>query len=308
MNLTDNKNSESVLNDYHNGVVTLVLNSPRTGNVVNDDNLNLICKYIKDAEDNKQCRVIILKGSRGVFSRGMDFKFMLRSAKDGIDQDFSEPYRMAVSAIRNSKKITIAAVDGEVTAGGIGLMLACDIVLSTSRSQFVLSEVLFGIIPAYVFVFLLERMPLKKARFLVLSSKKIDASGALHFGLIDELVKDNDLEKALLFYIKRLLASSPDALALVKSYSDSLYTGSFKNRDDETGKNRDDKTGKNSGDKTGKNRGDETGDFERSLDFATETLTGLLKNTYITESIENFMDGDKMPWALRYKKRKISSL
>jgi enoyl-CoA hydratase/carnithine racemase len=265
--------SEPVITEFHNNVLTITLNSPETGNVVNLKSLNLIIKYIERANRDDECRVIVIKGRDGVFSRGMDFNFMLEQAEDGIDLNFSRPYKDAVLAIRNSKKVTIAAIDGDVLAGGMGLVLACDIVISTSRSIFGLSEVLFGIIPAYVFPLLLERVTLKTARFIVLSSEKFGAGDALRYGIVDDIAGDDNLEKAVVFYIKRLLASSPDALALVKTYSDYIYKTGFDSMDD-------------------------------AMVAAGKTLTELLKDNDVTSAIKHFMEGDKMPWAVRYRKKK----
>jgi len=211
-----------VIAETKNFVTRITLNNPEKGNVVNNDNLNILNKYLNDAISSDNVRVIVLEGSNGVFSRGMDFSNLLKNYKNGIDPDFSKPYKESVKLIRNSKKPVIAKIDGDVLAGGMGLALACDIVLATKRSIFGLSEVLFGIIPAYVFPLLLERVTYKKARFLVLSSKKIKSDEALNIGIVDEIAEDDKIEKLLKDYIKRILYSSPEALAVTKRYSDKL--------------------------------------------------------------------------------------
>lgn len=262
--------TDAVLFDLHNHVARLTLNRPETGNVVNIDNLELIYKCITEANVNPECRVIVVEGTQGVFSKGMDFKFMLEQSEDGIDLAFSEPYLRAVRAIRNSSKPVIAAIDGDVLAGGMGIALACDIVLATKRSRFGLSEVLFGIIPAYVFPFLLERVTLKTARFMVLSSQTFKAKDARRFGIVDDVTDDDRLEKTLTGYLKRILSSSPKALAITKSYSDTIV---------------------------GK-------DLDEALAIAGEQLTALLNDDSNIAAIRGFMDGEKMPWMARYKRKK----
>ena len=117
----------------------------------------------------------------------MDFKNLLKNVNQGIKDEFHEPYKDVVKIIRNSTKPIIAKIDGDVLAGGMGIALACDIILATNRSLFGLSEVLFGIIPAYVFPLLLERVNYKKARFLILTSKRLNANDAMKYGIIDEI-------------------------------------------------------------------------------------------------------------------------
>ena len=146
---------KSVLYDLHNHVARIKLNRPKQGNVVNEDNLGLLNQYLDDAVNDENCRVIVIEGSCGVFSRGMDFKNLLKNSGEEISLEFSRPYIDGVMKIRNSPKPVIAAIDGEVLAGGMGIALSCDIVLATEQSLFGLSEVIFGLIPAYVLPFLL---------------------------------------------------------------------------------------------------------------------------------------------------------
>lgn len=268
--MNGNTSGNSVISETHSFVTRIKLNNPERGNVVNEDNLELLHKYITEAIKSDDCRVIVIEGSEGVFSRGMDFQNLLKHTDKEIKPDFSRPYIDAVMAIHDSPKPVIAAIDGEVLAGGMGIALACDIMIATKRSIFGLSEVLFGIIPAYVFPFLLERVPFKKARFIVLSSKKFTAEQFFNMGIIDELTEDDQHEKKIMEYIKRLLYSSPEALSLVKSYSDSI---SHK-------------------------------ELNRATDIAGLQLTSLLNNKENINAIKSFLEGEPVKWAVRYKKKK----
>jgi enoyl-CoA hydratase/carnithine racemase len=263
--------SDPVLYAMHSHVARITLNRPEKGNVVNLDNLNLIHDFVERAEQDDDCRAIVIEGAGGVFSRGMDFEFMLNKQEThGIEADFGAPYARAVLKIRDAKKPVIAAVDGEVVAGGTGLALACDIVIATERTRFGLTEVLFGIIPAYVFPLLLERVSLKRARYLVLASEKLDAETAKSFGVFDQVVPDDRLEKALTAALKRLLFASPDALSMVKTYSDDIFSTTLDN----------------------------------AMGKAALQLSTLLRDRRNTDAIKGFMAGDKMPWAVKYRRKK----
>ena len=263
--------SSSVLYDVHSHVARITLNDPKRGNVVNLENLNRIYDLVDRAEQDDECRAIVIEGSGGVFSRGMDFGFMLdKRDKEGIDADFGAPYARCVLKIRNAVKPVIAAVDGEVVAGGTGLALACDVILATERTRFGLTEVLFGIIPAYVFPLLLERVSLKRARYLVLTSEKLSAEEARTFGIFDQVVPDDRLEKALSATLKRLLFASPDALAVVKTYSDDIFSERL----------------------------------TTAMEKAAHKLSTLLEDQRNTDAIKGFMEGDKMPWVVKYKRKR----
>ena len=244
--------SEPVLYSLQSHVARLTLNRPENGNVVNAETLAAIQSGLDAALADGDCRAVVIEGREGVFCRGMDFPATLKEAEGGLDDAFAEPYGRVVTTIRNSPKPVVAAVDGEVLAGGMGIALACDIVLATPGSVFGLSEVLFGLIPAYVFPFLLERMPYKKARFMVLSSQKFSAAQARDLGVVDEVAED--LEKALTRYLKR--------------YSDRI-------------------------------QGEQ---LRQALSVAGQQLTALLRDNGTIEAITAFLEGDRMPWAAKYRR------
>ncbi len=258
---------EPVICELKSYVSRIVLNNPERGNVVNNNNLELLYKFVKESNDNPDCRVIVIEGKDGVFCRGMDFQNLIKNADNGVKEEWSEPYIRAVMEIRNSSKPVIASIDGDVLAGGMGIALACDIVLATKRSNFGLSEVIFGIIPAYVFPFLLERVNFKKSRFMVLSSRKFTAEESFGLGVVDDIADDDKLEKKLKEYLKRLLSSSPDALALVKRYSDDINGQNIKD----------------------------------AAVVAQQTLTALLNQKKNIDAIKSFLEGDSLEWVVKYK-------
>ncbi len=268
--MSDTNDQLSVVYEVKSYVANIILNKPQNGNVVNNDNLSLMKEYLNNAISSQDVRIIVIQGKDQVFCRGMDFKNLLKNANQGIKDEFHQPYKEVVKIIRNSPKPVIAKIDGDVLAGGMGIALACDIILATNRSLFGLSEVLFGIIPAYVFPLLLERVNYKKARFLILTSKRLNAIDAIKYGIIDEVCEDEKLNKLTKDYIKRLLYSSPEALRITKEYSDKLTDNKF----------------------------------DQAIDFAQKQLTELLNNKKNIEAIKAFLDGEKPEWAVSYKPNK----
>lgn len=260
----------SVIKEKVSYTVRIIMNNPAAGNVVNDDNLLKMKQYLEESIADDECRVIIIEGKDGIFSRGMDFKNLMKHSDQVIKKEFSEPYKDVVTLIRNCPKPVIGKIDGDVLAGGMGIALSCDIIIATKRSIFGLSEVLFGIIPAYVFPLLLDRVSFKTARFLILSSKRLKAEEAYRYGIVDELVDDDRIDRVVKDYIKRLLFSSPDALALTKKYSDNLFNKNFSD----------------------------------AIDYAQEQLTELLNNKDNIEAIKGFLEGEKPAWAVKYSTKK----
>jgi enoyl-CoA hydratase/carnithine racemase len=159
-------------------------------------------------------------------------------------------------------------VQGEVKAGGVGLVCACDIVVATEAASFELGEVLFGLIPANVLPYLLAlRVPPQKARYLVLSSTRITASEALRLNLVDELLPSVGAERRLREIFGRLLRSSPRALAQAKDFTAQLI---------------------------GRTPG-------QAAALARRRILRLLRDPQALQGVKAFRDGDLPPWFSRFK-------
>jgi len=259
-----------IIRHSENYVTTITMNSPETGNLINEESMSLFSTYLNEAVESEECRVIIIRGKDGVFSNGLDFPELIENFRDEIKKEFTAPYKNVLKTIHASPKPVISAIDGSASAGGMGFVLASDVALATKVSTFALSEVLFGLIPAIVFPFLLERVPFKKARYLVLTSEKFDAEEACRIGIIDHVADTSEnMEKKIVRYIKRFLYSSPSALSLTKQYSDKLVESRL----------------------------------DTSLQYAQDTLTQLLNDKQNKEAIKTFLEGGLPDWAVRYKKR-----
>lgn len=92
--------------------------------------------------------------------------------------------------LAESSKIIVAKVQGKVNAGGIGLVAGSDLVVADNEASFALSELLFGLLPAMVLPFLIQRVGLQRAKLLALTTQPIQAAEAQRWGLVDEIGAD----------------------------------------------------------------------------------------------------------------------
>lgn len=81
--------------------------------------------------------------------------------------------------------VTISHVRGKANAGGLGFVAASDIVLANETAQFSLSELLFGLYPACVLLFLIRRIGFQRAHYFTLMTQPISAKQACEWGLVD---------------------------------------------------------------------------------------------------------------------------
>jgi 2-(1,2-epoxy-1,2-dihydrophenyl)acetyl-CoA isomerase len=159
---------------------------------------------------DKEIRAVVLRGDGGVFCSGADLKYIARGgdrdvaylspearpAAEGYGAVFKqilEYIHSTISEIRRAPKPWIAAVDGAAAAGGLGIAMACDLVIVSERATFEWAYFKTGLTGAESTTFLLPRLVgLRKAMELVLLGPRLDAREALAIGLVNEVAPDAD--------------------------------------------------------------------------------------------------------------------
>lgn len=185
-------------------ILTVAIHRPEQQNAINGTLLRELNLALDLAESDPSCRFLVLEGQPGVFCTGMDFSEVANHAGP-TDEEKAKAFMQLLHRMSLTPKVVIANVDGRVMAGGVGLAAASDFAISTERSQFSLSEALWGLLPACVIPFLIRRVGFQKAYTMTLSTLPISASQALACSLIDELTSDPaDSIRRLLLRIGRL--------------------------------------------------------------------------------------------------------
>jgi enoyl-CoA hydratase/carnithine racemase len=183
--------------------------------VIDRDGVIVLAGLLNDAEASTACRVIVFEGQEGSFCQGMDLSYLVAHPDEDVSGEAHE-FARCLDCLRRLRQVVIAAVDGSVNGGGVGLAAAADVVVATARSTFGLPEVVLGLVPAIVLPVLLERMPPHQARRLALSGS-VEASRAAAMGLVDHVVAEPEkLERKVRAVIKHALRCSPDSVADVK--------------------------------------------------------------------------------------------
>lgn len=149
---------------------------------------DLLCQV----EKNRSCRIILLRGQQGTFCFGMDFQELISQIpanKEAI-QHFALQYMNLLKRLSLSPKLIVSEIDGQVMAGGVGIVAASDLVIATLRSQFSLSEALWGLLPANVLPYLIRRVGFQKAFLMTLTTQTLLAQDAHTINLVDELTDE----------------------------------------------------------------------------------------------------------------------
>ncbi len=216
-------------------VATITLDSQHNRNALSRQLLAELHEGI-DAAEAANARAIVLRHEGPAFCAGAD----LKERSDGPPD--SSPMVRALERLMDTERPTIAAVDGAVRAGGIGLMAACDLVVVDAATTFALTEVRIGVAAAMISVPILRRVPAGKIAASMLTGEQFDAHEARSIGLITHVSDDVAATVAALVLgikagapravreTKALLRAVPAmerdaAFAAMQSLSDELFQG-----------------------------------------------------------------------------------
>lgn len=170
-------------------------------------------------EELSACRAIILEGTGGYFCTGMNFQAFTDEGT-GEPEDAAAPpstdFMQTMKRISGLSKMVIAKADGQVLAGGVGLMAACDYVVATPRSTFALPEAIWGLVPALVSPYLIRRTGYWQAYKMTLTTLPISSDEALQCKLADEVSADPDA--SILRLYRRISRITPQTVREIKSY------------------------------------------------------------------------------------------
>jgi methylglutaconyl-CoA hydratase/polyketide biosynthesis enoyl-CoA hydratase PksH len=192
----------------------ITLSSPGSGNALGTAMLEELADAIAWATSSPCSRVIALAAEGPDFCTGMDLEAAFGGGRRPDDAG-SRRFAECLLRLCESDQPVIAAASGRVSGGGVGLLSACDLVIAGRDAVFSLPEVVLGLVPALITPFLCRRLPLQAVRRLTLGSSAASAADALRMGLVDE-VAEADPQRALDAQVRRLLRSSPQALAECK--------------------------------------------------------------------------------------------
>lgn len=214
-------------------VAHFIIDNPHANNSLNPKMLNRAEQLLAEVRDSSDIRALVISARGPIFCNGMDFQLMSDAggekspsaarASSSAVQRAARQFARFLTTLRDFPKPVCSIVNGQVRAGGIGLVAASDIVLAAVDARFELSELLFGLLPAVVLPFLLERISLKSARYLCLTAHNLSATEAARIGLVDQLTENGtEFERSSKAMLRQLLRMSPDAIQQLKHYTDRL--------------------------------------------------------------------------------------
>jgi enoyl-CoA hydratase/carnithine racemase len=209
-----------VLQDHAEGVARITINRPERRNAMSWGVMTGLREALAAAKADSGVRVVVLTGAGDeAFCAGADLGAM-GGAGDGADEGFLERHQSRgiladmFQDLWHLGKPTIARVQGWAMAGGLGLALACDLVVASERARFGAPEINVGLWPYMITVPLMRSMPPKKALELMMTGRVVTADEAERMGFVNRVVAHDGLDAAVDELAATLASKSPAVMSL----------------------------------------------------------------------------------------------
>ncbi|MCD2163535.1 enoyl-CoA hydratase/isomerase family protein [Comamonas koreensis] len=199
-------------------VATITLTQPDVRNAFSDEVIADITRAFTWVGAQDQVRAVVLAAEGPAFCAGANLNWMRAMADYTREENLVDAGKLAemLRVIYTCPKPTIARVQGDVYAGGMGLVACCDMAVAASHAGFCLSEVKIGLIPATISPYVIRAMGPRAAHRYFLTGERFDAAEALRTGFVHQVVEAEALDSAVDGLLKHLLSASPAAVQACK--------------------------------------------------------------------------------------------
>ena len=201
----------------HIGIIKL--NRPGAMNAISETMLEEFAELFPRLEQDNDIRVVILTAQGKAFCAGADLKMLLDDIEGGPRPapNFWSRARDGFGAPLNFSKPMIAAINGITCAGGLEIAMAADIVLAAESAQIADAHANFGVFPgAGGAVTLSRKIPWTAANYLLFTGEFASAAQMKEWGLVLDVVPDEQLMDAALKLAEKIASKSPVGLQRMK--------------------------------------------------------------------------------------------
>ena len=207
--------------DVHDSVATLTLNRPKArnalGGALRDEFADAVIQISERA--GKDISAVILTGAGASFCAGGDLRVLQEMSAKGPDamRARMQDAHATVERWLDLPVPTIAAVNGAAAGAGFSLAIACDFVFAENNARFIMSFGRIGLVPDWGAMYLLPRLVgLQRAKDLVLTARELSAADARAYGLVLEVLPEDELVDHAQAFAAKFANASPDAIGIAK--------------------------------------------------------------------------------------------
>ena len=187
--------------EVKNGIAYVTLNRPEAMNALNETVVAQLDRRFGEAEANAGVKAIVFQGAGKAFVAGADIRYFVEKIKAGRIPDivaFTRKGHELLLRIEESKKLTIALLDGLSLGGGSELALACQAIVATPAGSMAFPETGIGIFPGLGGMLRMARhVGPALAKYFAFTGAFISAADALALGIVTKLVEPAGVDAAI---------------------------------------------------------------------------------------------------------------
>lgn len=200
-------------------VRTLTLNRPEKRNALNAALIDALKRALREADADENLRAIIIRGAGKEFCSGADLESLRKISENSYEENLADARGLGelFALIRQVRMPVIAAVRGRALAGGCGLAMACDLILSDSTGVFGFPEVKIGFVPAMVAAIVRRNMSEKAAFAMLTLGQEITAVELVATGLVHGIFNGESFEEDTLAFAAKCGRVSKSAVEMTKA-------------------------------------------------------------------------------------------
>jgi cyclohexa-1,5-dienecarbonyl-CoA hydratase len=192
-------------------VAQIILKNPPL-NVIDIPMMEELAQAIAQLDAQPRSAILLITGDGRSFSAGAD----VAAHTPGKMKEMLEKFHAVIRALLNTRKITIASVQGHCLGGGAELAMVCDLVYTTDAAQWGFPEIKLGFFPPVACTGLAALVGVKRAAELILTGQNISGSEAAQIGLATRALPESQMAQLIETNLRDLLKLSPASLAVTK--------------------------------------------------------------------------------------------
>lgn len=199
-------------------VSRVTLNRPDVRNAFNEALIAELTATFAALAQDPTLRAVVLAAEGKAFCAGADLNWMKSMAGYSWDENHADAARLAemLWTIYRCPVPVIARVQGDVYAGGVGLVSVCDVVVAVETAGFCLSEAKLGLLPATISPYVIRALGEQASRRYFVTAERFDAAEARRLGLVHELASADTLDDQVAALTAAIVANGPAAVRACK--------------------------------------------------------------------------------------------
>ncbi len=204
--------------EHADGVSRVVLDSAETRNALSLDLSRQLRDALVEATSDPRTRVVVLSAKGPLFSVGGEL-LAFRAAPVGanLNEVVARPLHDAIEAMTTARQPVVCVLHGSVGGGGVGLVLAADIVVMADSAAIRMGYTGSGLSPDCGVTWFLPRLlGVARAMDLLLTNRRVEAAEALQLGLVSRVVAADSLDSAVQDVLGALARVPVDTLGETK--------------------------------------------------------------------------------------------